>query len=987
MSRVVLIEAQPWAPNGTPVAVRLAGGGSRGYTHRGSLDWIPGVSRLPRFTSQIGFDVAQGGFTGGSIPTTGAIGFQPSDKGVLSALSQLVWVGAPITVLSGDDALADPAWTVELAGTVAGLTVRGGEASFTISDLSGDLGKPLLTDRFAGTGGVEGIAEAKDRIKRRSWGRCWNVEARILDKANSIYELGDPARPLQAIDAVKDRGRAGPQTVLAWQGSIAATFAALQAASAPSGGAVVAPSIACVKWWTQPAGPLTADLRGEIGAGYVETLPTIAARIVAARSTLQVSGINEVLAVQPGAAGLHADQESETAAQALDRLLSAAGVVWIVEPSGLVRFSPVSFANPVEALVAIDVEREAVYKPVTEVLLGYQRNQRQHSDGELSAVFQAGDGTYLDGTPIEDLKPAERGANVTATNISAGFAGQGSLATRNFADWASQVQGAGKPENGATVGAITGGNLQSGYGRGILTDDGIFTQLGISAGFTGQGALATRSYADWSTQVLGSGKPEDGATNDRGDDTRNSDFSPTYYRLNWLRRLRTEFKTLAVVGLSGTYGALETYAQWSDNSGGPVWQRITDNAGRRYIRQSTSADGINDSGWGAWQPEYSGNRRPGFTDGDLLETYGGAVATLGNFKTGLGTAAAISGQGALATQSTAGWSQIVSVPTRLRPSPIFGESWLDISVLPYSNGAGVDSLRPQEAGANVTEFRVASAVAGQGAWATYAGVAPVTVAGRVSRLQDDGYIYSSAVYNDIGSGGFLRDRWPQEAGANVTESRVASAVAGQGSLATRSNITDGFLAGALAVRLQPHPLNTNYLGTDTIAYPDGAGVSALQPQEAGANKTETRIAAAIVGQGSGATASSLAQLDPSAASQLAAVAGGGVQVAALYEPIRKVMAPGAAINFDAAAGISAGGDSGNVGLLIQVSLADANSWSNIAAGTERFVSASEPAYVTASGSFTNTSGAQRVYEFRAIDVRTPGSAGGGVVGSQSFLRG
>lgn len=53
------------------------------------------------------------------------------------------------------------------------------------------------------------------------------------------------------------------------------------------------------------------------------------------------------------------------------------------------------------------------------------------------------------------------------------------------------------------------------------------------------------------------------------------------------------------------------------------------------------------------------------------------------------------------------------------------------------------------------------------------------------------------------------------------------------------------------------------LATD-VNYSDGTSVNALRPAEAGANVTETRTAAAIVGQGTGATANSLSQLDASA---------------------------------------------------------------------------------------------------------------------------
>ncbi|MBX9881273.1 MAG: hypothetical protein K2X73_04800 [Sphingomonas sp.] len=1304
MSELILVEAQPWAPDGTPVAVRLAGGGSRGYTHRGFLDWVPGIASKPRFTAQIGFNVADGGFTGGAVPTTGALGFLPSDPAVISALAQLVWTDAPITVWVGDDDLADPVWTTLLVGTVAGMIARGGQASFTIADLSRDLAKPLLTDRFAGTGGVEGIPEAKERIKRRSWGRCWNVEARILDKANSIYELGDPARPLLAIDAVKDKGRAADQvTVLGWQGSVAATFAALQAASAPAGGAVVAPSIGCVKWWTQPAGPLTADLRGETGTGYVESCAAIAARVIAARApTMAVTGLAEAIAARPGACGLHVDQDSETAGQALDRLLLGASLLWIVEPTGVVRLAPIAFTGAVETQVAIEAEREAVYKPVTERLLGYQRNQRQHSDGELSAVFQASDGTYRDGTPIEDLKPAERGANVTQTNVAAAISGQGALATRStvtdgYLGGALSVRLAPHPLNsnflgtdtiaypgGAGVSALqpqeAGANVTEarvasaiagqgalatisslGYGSPLLTgfgglapldrvrlgvlgaggivnaansqwlgDADLITLLGTAAAISGQGALATRStvtdgYLGGALSVRLAPHPLN--SNYLGTDTIAYPGGTGVSALQPQEAGANVTEARVASAISGQ-SAWATYGAVAPVTVAARVSRIQDDG---YIYSSSVYNDIGSAGVlrDRWPAEFGAN---------VTESR---------------VASAIAGQGALATQNNAGWSQITSVPTRLRPSPIFGESWLDISVLPYSNGAGVDTLRPQEAGANVTETRVASAISGQGAlatisslgygsplltgfgglapldrvrlgvlgaggivnaansqwlgdadlitllgtaaaisgqgalatrstvtdgylggalsvrlaphplnsnylgtdtiaypggagvsalqpqeaganvtearvasaisgqsaWATYGAVAPVTVAARVSRIQDDGYIYSSSVYNDIGSAGVLRDRWPAEFGANVTEARVASgiagqgalatisslgygsplltgfgglapldrvrlgvlgaggivnaansqwlgdadlitllgtaaAISGQGALATRSTVTDGYLGGALSVRLAPHPLNSNYLGTDTIAYPGGAGVSALQPQEAGANVTEARVAsaisgqsawatygglvpgnvagqvqylntsgnldglarvidrrltllvradgttvvtetlvvtaigvaAAIAGQGAGATANTLAQLDPTAASRLAAISGGGVQVAALYATIRKVMAPGDSINLDAAAGIQAGGDSGNVRVIIQVSPADANAWSNVATGAYVFVGASEPAYATAAGSFTNSSG-QQVYEFRAIVDRTSETAGGAVVSSQSFLRG
>lgn len=411
MARVYLVEAKPWSPaTGLPTTVRLAGGGERGYTHRGTNDWIAGVLAAPRFSTLIGFDAQ--GFTGGALPTTGAITFVPSDSGKLWSVADRDWPGAPVTIWTGDDRAAVPTWTVELVGTVAGISTSSGALTITISDLSGDLTTPVITAKYLGTGGVEGEAEAKDRLKRRSWGACFNVEALLLDKANHIYEVGDAAFPMQAFDVVKLKGRPIENLIeVAWAGSIAATHAALVAAEEPEGGGAIAPSIARLKWWSDPAGTLTVDLRGEIGTGYVETVASIAERIVAARSAMTVANVAAINAVRPGQAGLHIDSGSESAASALDRLLPRSSLVWVLEPTGQIRIEPVSLADPVETVVVRSLSREAAYKPAASVVVGYQRNHRPLSAGELSAIFSASDIVLEDGSSIEDLNSTVRDAS------------------------------------------------------------------------------------------------------------------------------------------------------------------------------------------------------------------------------------------------------------------------------------------------------------------------------------------------------------------------------------------------------------------------------------------------------------------------------------------------------------------------------------------------------------------------------------------------
>ena len=188
---------------------------------------------------------------------------------------------------------------------------------------------------------------------------------------------------------------------------MAATLAALEAATLSADSCAVAPSIACVKWWTAPVGPLTADLRGEAGAGYVETVAAIADRLSQSASGPAVAGLALVDATRPDAAGLHVEDAGETGAAALDRLLLRASLAWSIGASGTLNIAPIAFGAPVETVTASLIEREAAYPPVVRFGVGYRRNHRQHSPAEISAAIAAADVSYGDGTSAEAARAAD----------------------------------------------------------------------------------------------------------------------------------------------------------------------------------------------------------------------------------------------------------------------------------------------------------------------------------------------------------------------------------------------------------------------------------------------------------------------------------------------------------------------------------------------------------------------------------------------------
>ncbi|MEM7524493.1 MAG: hypothetical protein AAF360_12185, partial [Pseudomonadota bacterium] len=406
------------AANGAVRTVRLAGGGTRSGYARAPGDWWSGIEALPSSRAALSFDGRRVGAT--LEPRTLRLVWRPTQPGRLADLAGLVWRDAEALVeLDADGGVQEL-----MTGTVTDVSIDLEGVVLTIADRAGELTRPLVDGTFAGTGGIEGDADAEGRIKRRSWGRVFNVEARVFQAANNLHEVGDPAHPLNAIVNVRDKGNAATGlTLVAWQGSIAATIAALAAVDLGDGTAIqaaVAPSIAMLKWWTRPAGPLTADLEGETAGGYTAVPAEFAARIGAAVGgpDFAAGSIAAAAAAKPGSAGIHVGSDADVGT-VVTAVLTGVSLHWMLDESGKIRIGQSVFGASVASLVATRSRRLRSHAPVKAVRLGYQQNARVHSDGEIAAVVADG-----------------------------AFTGE--------VDFDTQVRGPGKPERNATRDEPTG---------------------------------------------------------------------------------------------------------------------------------------------------------------------------------------------------------------------------------------------------------------------------------------------------------------------------------------------------------------------------------------------------------------------------------------------------------------------------------------------------------------------------------------------------
>lgn len=423
---VILVEARPRsAADGSAVLTRLAGlGGAYPYFYDGA-HWRAGIAGLPRTIASLDFDGEQVG--GGGVPQAMELRWSPAGRALLADVAALYWTDAPITVRIGPEGEALP--PIATDGLVLDGAVEGGALRIVLSDSAAELKKPLLTDRFAGTGGIEGPVELENIIKSRAWGRCFNVPGQLIDRASNIWCFGDPRRAWRSFVQVRDRGVAATAVLeLAWQGSAEATFAALKGAAAPEGGCVVCPSIACVKWWTQAGGDLKADIEGETAGGYAETAPDIAARLVAIRSTIPIAAgaLAEAVAWRPAAYGWRADNETVTAADAISEVLGDVSLSWLLI-GGEIRFRRWEWTASTRVARSHRVTRRSTIKPVGTRKLGYRRNWSPMARGDLAAIVLAQDVTYDDGTSAEAWKPAQPGADVTRDNTAKDTAAVGGV--------------------------------------------------------------------------------------------------------------------------------------------------------------------------------------------------------------------------------------------------------------------------------------------------------------------------------------------------------------------------------------------------------------------------------------------------------------------------------------------------------------------------------------------------------------------------------
>ncbi|MBC2668760.1 phage tail protein [Novosphingobium piscinae] len=377
----------------------------------------------------------------------------------------------------------------------------------------------------------------------------------------------------------------------------------------------------------------------------------------------------------------------------------------------------------------------------------------------------------------------------------------------------------------------------------------------------------------------------------------------------------------------------------------------------------------------------------------------------------------------------------------------------------YQSGQTIDSLKPAEANANVTETRTAAAIAGQ-AWAatngSQAAVDNNFVSGFANQAIDSEFTlgnkswteaYASAgtwgwnYFTALTSKRFIErstSSVPAGTGVNIGQDTACgvpviegdrlelSGIVSTGNMSSASLFVGYFSAAGTYIggnSVASEVFDTRIGGFVTVPSGLGIGIAKLMvvctvatsgaavvrlaqpfirrcsqgqtvlspyqpgpPVQRGADVTGQNVAVGFLGQGVGATANSLSELDPSAAALLSSLSASSTYVAAIGSSFQMVLTAGQTVSLNGRVQVLAGGSSsGSVQCLLQARPAG-GSWSNFATGGLGSVTATEPGFSTAAGTFTNSTGVTGVFEFRVDVSITPGSAGGGVDVYRSYIR-
>lgn len=266
----VLATIAPLDPaTGSRVTLRASSADRREMLALNSVRWVPAIIRRPSISD----DLFDGNFTGAINDGGATIDFAMFGLKRQDALAATYrYAGAVVTIYEGDIGDAWP-WTTVFTGIVDTFTNDAERLSLRLKVNTTPFGVPALTATYAGTGGKEGGADLKFKVKPWCFGVASNVQPVLIDVTNSVYQVSAYG-PINGVTACYERGA----SFGASYGNYT-TYANLVAASIPPGRWATCLAEGMIRLGAPETGLITADVEGDKPSTFLRKTGEIIDRI------------------------------------------------------------------------------------------------------------------------------------------------------------------------------------------------------------------------------------------------------------------------------------------------------------------------------------------------------------------------------------------------------------------------------------------------------------------------------------------------------------------------------------------------------------------------------------------------------------------------------------------------------------------------------------------------------------------------------------
>jgi len=334
---------------------------------------------------QFDLSVLRGETLGTNTTSFGAIQIQNGDK-ELDHLASMNWGGRRIVVKAGGKDFAYTDYSVIFDGLCNTIEFDDRTITITVQDKGLRLEQPIISPKFAGTGGLEGGDDIANRMRPLIYGRVFNFEPVLVDPVNLVYSVH--AWSIEEISAVFDAGVAL---------TLDDDYTDITTASPAAGHYATSLASGYIKLGSTPAGRITLNAKGDNVDGYSGTVSGICYKILTNLfgnesyhpTELDLGSFNALSDQLPQEVGLVVTDQ-RTMRSIIDDLLTPYLAYWVFTRPGL--FSPryidtegVPVATITPDFVSEDgIQMLTVVEPAWRISVGYAPVSTVQKEDEIA---------------------------------------------------------------------------------------------------------------------------------------------------------------------------------------------------------------------------------------------------------------------------------------------------------------------------------------------------------------------------------------------------------------------------------------------------------------------------------------------------------------------------------------------------------------------------------------------------------------------------